>query len=121
MKDRRKLHVFLNSMISSLVCLLFIFYVIFAVDFVVAMTLEEKDLGTGIGAAICIVFMVIIDIGEAVLGTIGAVYSSLVKKQMDGRYKTAITAFRTFDIVLPALAIFSSAVLFILNNLGVFS
>ena len=120
MENKSKLHFVLSLISFVLVMLSFVFYAIFAIEFLTAITNEDKNLGVGISAAIAIIFMVIFDIITVVLGGLGAVYSFMMKKRADVRLRRAMKIFGIFDTVLPALAVVSTGVLFLLNNLGVF-
>ena len=120
MIDKSKLHFALSLISFILVVLSFVFYAIFAVEFLAAVTSEDKNLGVGIGAAISIIFMVIFDIIAVILGGIGAVYSFLMRKRADMGLRRVMKIFGVFDTVLPTLAAVSTGILFLLNNLGVF-
>lgn len=119
MTKRKKVNLVFNVILSVLSLAAFIFFAIFAVEFLVAAN-NEDNLGKGIGMAVCLVIMIICDAAMGVIMVIGGIWSFAVRKLFDGRAKKLITAMGIFDISSFATASIVTAVLLILNNTGAF-
>ncbi len=119
-KSSAVVNMVLNIIIAVLVLAATVFFGIFVFTFFENIGVEDPDLGTGLSAAISLIFMIIICVGEAVVGYIGAIWSGIVRKRTESTQKSVFTACMITDIVFPSIVIIASAVIVIMNNAGVF-
>ena len=120
MVTRLKVKFIINSILTVLSLCAFVFFVIFAVEFLISANAEE-GLSKGLGMAISLIIMIICDIVTSVIVIFSGFVNLATARAYDGKWKGLTVAMGVFNVCAFGISVVTTAVFILLNNIGAFS